>query len=195
MERCTCFLACSVDIVPVVESKPSARVPTLLTNIGKMGQGKGRRGMEEETDGRPRKGSGIESTFCLARSHDNLHDLSNNRSSNGIGSNTESQEDLLDTHSKNLRNQQEKRMGVGQRRPNSGSKIASLISSYEETAKLSQSPPPSPKRTRVGGGSQKGRRERVGRVMSIVAPHSYAKPEKLVLEVRAHTSLATVYHV
>lgn len=184
---CTCVFSCSsVDIVPVVESKPSARVPTLLTNIGK---GRGRKDVEEEVDGRPRKGSGTESTFYLARSHDNLLDLPNNHSTNGIGSNTESQEDLLDTRSKNLRNQQEKKMGVGQRRPNSGSKIASLISSYEETAKLSQSPPQSPKRTRVGGGSQKGRRERVGRVMSIVAPQSYAKPEKLVLEVRVHSPL------
>ena len=172
------------------ESKPSPRVPTLLTNIGRTEGGEEKsvkdEEREEESERIHRQGGGSKSTLYLLHSHGSLQDLSNNHSSsNGIGSNTESQEDLLDAHSKNLRNQQEKRMWSLPRRPNSGTKIANLINSYEETSQHSQSPPLSPGQL-VRGRSfddMTRKEKKVDRVVSLVAPHSYAKPEKLVLEV------------
>ena len=181
---------CSVDVVPVEESKPSPRVPTLLTNIGRTGGGEGKsvkeEAGEEESERIHRQGGGSNSTLYCLHSHGSLQDLSNNHgNSNGIGSNTESQEDLLDAHSKNLRNQEENRVWSLPRTPSSGTKIVSLISSYAETSQRSQSPPLSPGRLARGRSVDDLTRKekKVDRVVSLLAPHSYAKPEKLVLEV------------
>ena len=135
-------------------------------------------------------------TLTHALSHDSLSNdplnSSNNSSSmghnvSGIGSNTESQEDLLDScNDKNRRNRQgQKTMGE---KTNSGSKVADLISSYEETARLSQSSSESVKITRVTGEQGVEREEeevgrgKVGRVMSMVTEHAFSQPQTLILQ-------------
>ena len=68
---------------------------------------------------------------------------------------------------------------------NSGSKVANLISSYEDTAKLSQSSSESVKITRVVGEMREGEgveRGKVGRVMSMVTDHAFSQPQTLILQ-------------
>ena len=113
---------------------------------------------------------------------DHTNPVPNTDVSEGIGSNTESQEDLLDTHDKNRCNRHGKR-NMGEK-SNSGSKVADLINSYEETAKLSQSSSESVKIGRVGEVVRE--EERVGRgkvvrVMSMVTEHAYSQPQTLIV--------------
>ena len=130
-------------------------------------------------------------TFAHALSHDSLTSdpLNNSHTGSsiandvsGIGSNTESQEDLLDStrNGKNRRNcRSQKTMGE---KTNSASKVADLICSYEETAKLSQSSSESVKITRVVGEGEGVERGKVGRVMSMVTDHAFSQPQTLILQ-------------
>ena len=192
------IVSCSVDVVPVVESAPSARVPTLLTNITTPSSpphhhGEGEGEAEDEVDGSQRqddcreqqedgdkrimiKISGTESPFLHALSRECLKEIANTENS-GIGSNTESQDDLLDTQARNLHNRHEENKRLGLKRPGSGSKVANLISNYEESAKLSQG-----SSSESGGLEGRWGKDRVGRVISMVTPQSYSKPETLVLQ-------------
>ena len=194
----------SVDVVPVVESAPSAQVPTLLTNVTTPHashhhnnhhhhhhHGKGEeisdnsRDMTGGGDNTVHQNRVTESTLSQSDSHEILHNGIPNTDTLGVGSNTESQENLLDSHSKNCRNQKD----TLEEKSNSGSKVADLINTYEETAKLSQSSSDSVKSSRVEGRGEdveivgKGR---VARVMSMVVEQSYLQPpQTLVLhEVR-----------
>ena len=217
----------SVDVVPVVESAPSAQVPTILTSLptppaitpshshnhhhhrnhhhktsgrqdgsGGHRTGHKRRNSKKEGKREPGVGDTIENghqTLADALSHESLAtdplNSSHNSSStahdvSGIGSNTESQEDLLDStrNDKNRRNQ--KTMGE---KTNSGSKVADLICSYEETARLSQSSSESVKIGRVVGEGvvregEVGERGKVGRVMSMVTEHAFSQPQTLILQ-------------
>ena len=203
----------SVDVVPVIESAPSARLPT-FTSIttpptshrhhdhhhhhhskhreGRQGTGSKRLGLTNVEDtGHQRQHRESKGILKHARSHDNLHSNNNNNTTDsaGFGSNTESLENLLDAGNQNqLNHHNTHTMGE---KSNSGSKVAELISSYEETAKLSQSSSDSGrsfKMERERGEGESGERARVGRVMSIVTEHAYSKPQTLVLrEVNTHT--------
>lgn len=147
-------------------------------------------------------------TMIISRSHDNLHTHNLESSSGvGIGSNTESQEDLLDD--KNRRNRSDGKQTQMGENSNSGSKVADLINTYEETAKLSQSSSDSVKMTRVeseGRGEVEilGRRKmesgergdveivgrgKIGRVMSMVTEHAFSQPQTLVLKEVRNTIL------
>lgn len=186
------YLVCSVDVVPIVESAPSAQVPTLLTDITTStstphhnhhhhqvnGNGRGD-DRQELTPGRDDDRIKVQTRSTQSHSHDQFtHSEWNYTDVSVIGSNTESQEDLLDKNRRNHHN-----TNVLADTSNSGSKVADLISSYEESAKLSQSSSDSVK------GSVLERREktesvgkgRVGRVVSIVTECSF-KPQTLVLQ-------------
>ena len=124
-----------------------------------------------------------ESTLSHAHSHEILHNGIPNTDTSG--SNTESQENLLDTHGKNCHNQK----NTLEEKSNSGSKVADLISTYEETAKLSQSSSDSVKSSRVeegrGGDVEIVGKGKVSRVMSMMMEQSCLQPQTLVLrEVR-----------
>lgn len=225
--RTLLFSVCSVDVVPVLASAPSAQVPTIFTSLptppaittshphnhhhhhrnhhhktsgadGMHRTGHKRKGSKKEGDRKAGSDTGNgPPTITHALSHDSLSNdplnSSNNSSSmghdvSGIGSNTESQEDLLDScNDKNRRNRQgQKTMGE---KTNSGSKVADLISSYEETARLSQSSSESVKITRVSEEQGVGREEeeevgrgKVGRVMSMVTEHAFSQPQTLILQ-------------
>ena len=214
-------------MVPVVESAPSAQVPTIFTSLptppaittshphnhhhhhrnhhhktssSKDGThhrtGHKRRStkkeVKRETDSDMNENG--PQTFAHTLSHDSLTSdpLNNSHTGSsiandvsGIGSNTESQEDLLDStcNGKNRRNRRsQKTMGE---KTNSGSKVANLISSYEDTAKLSQSSSESVKITRVVGEMREGEgveRGKVGRVMSMVTDHAFSQPQTLILQ-------------
>ena len=126
-------------------------------------------------------------TMVHSRSHDCLLHTHNLESSSGvgIGSNTESQEDLLDD--RNCQNKHDRNNTQMGDKSNSGSKVADLISTYEESAKLSQSSSESVKLSRVeqsrgrGDGEILGR-NKVGRVMSMMTEHAYLQPQTLVLQ-------------
>lgn len=191
----------SVDVVPVIESAPSARVPTFTSivtpptshrhrNHTKHHHSRHSERRDEGFDSKSQtvtrrdyalstlsRGSAV--TIKHARSHDSLHN--SNADMANLGSNTESQEDLLDSQSKNrLNHHNKKTMGE---KSNSGSKVAELISSYEETAKLSQSSSDSVKSLRIerNKGSVESERAKVSRVMSTVTDRAFSKPQTLVL--------------
>lgn len=202
----------SVDVIPVVDRTPSVQIPTLLSNIGTTEQNPDKavptRHLREKK--KAHKDNGVGSNLLHTHSNDCLHELSSDRS--GIGSNTESQEDLLDTRAKNRRNRQGsettdlvldahaknlRNRHASESSSNSPStKVADLIGNFEETARLSQGSGSnrtdgfkmmSPVEVEVGGcangESVEVGKERVGRVVSTETPQSYAKPETLVLEV------------
>lgn len=199
------YLVCSVDVVPIVESAPSAQVPTLLTDITTStspshhnhhlhhvnGNARGD-DRQEVTLGRDDDRIEVQTRSTKSHSHDHLtHSEWNYIDVSVIGSNTESQEDLLD---KNRRNQHN--ANVLAEKSNSGSKVADLISSYEESAKLSQSSSDSVK------GSMMERREktetggkgRVGRVVSMVTERSF-QPQTLVLQEVSNTKCTLSHRV
>lgn len=200
----------SVDVMPLGESAPSAQVPTLLTNITTpTSRHHHSHHQHNETihvsggdqqDETPHAGEdddritaqtrGTESVFSHSRSRECLRNKYRNVDNSGIGSNTESQEDLLDTHSRNCHNQQENDALV--EKSNSGSKVADLIITYEESAKLSQSSSESPISSKVEmrGRTEVAERGKVGRVVSMMTEHSYAQPETLVLQEVRHTTLS-----
>lgn len=192
-------LVCSVDVVPIVESAPSAQVPTLLTDITTSsstshhnhhhnhvnGNGRGD-DRQELTPDKDDDRINVQTRSTQSHSHDQFaHSEWNYTDVSVIGSNTESQEDLLD---KNRRNQHNTDALAD--KSNSGSKVADLITSYEESAKLSQSSSDSVK------GSALERREktesvgkgRVGRVVSMVTERSF-KPQTLVLQEVRNTKM------
>ena len=87
--RSNSHLPHSVDIVPVVENRPHVSIPTLITEFTD----------DHQTPPARRKGSETESTLNILQSHETLLDSSIDspiHSRRGIGSNTESQEDLLE---------------------------------------------------------------------------------------------------
>lgn len=205
------YLIHSVDVVPVIESTQSAQLPTFTSIItpptahrnhnshhhskhreGRHGTNSKRRRNLTKVDnsGLPRQNKAM---LKHSRSHDNLH--TSNMDSAGFGSNTESREDLLDTRKKNNHNRHTMR-----EKSNSGSKVAELINSYEETAKLSQSSSDSVSslKTEKRGNVESGDRARVGRVMSMVTEHAYCKPQTLVLrQVNTHIiymHIHSIYH-
>ena len=146
-------------MVPVVESAASAQVPTLLTDITTPPTSHHHQrhrstnhvnGVGQDTAGGRRQdvasveeglldvwSTRTEPVLVHSCSHDSL--LRNDHVNlSGIGSNTESQEDLLETHDQNHCNRHHNKTTMGEK-SNSGSKVADLINTYEETAKLSQS--------------------------------------------------------
>ena len=218
MQSLKLFLSLSVDVVPVVESAPSAQVPTLLTNITTPhtshhhnhhhhhhhhAKGEETNGSRDNSRDLTEGGSGdnaahqtrvTESTLSHSHSHEILHNDVPNTDTLGIGSNRESQENLLDTHSKNSRNQKN---NLGEK-SNSGSKVADLINTYEETAKLSQSSSDSVKSSRVegtGGDVEIVGKGRVARVMSMMMEQSCLQPQTLVLHEVRHVHLVEMLGV
>lgn len=191
--------------MPIVESAPSVQVPTLLTNITTSTShchhnhhqdhvnGNGRRDNEQEVaqdrdDDRIKVQTRSTKQILLhSNSHDHLtHSECNDTDASVIGSNTESQEDLLDKNRSNQYN-----TNVLAEKTNLVSKVADLISSYE-SAKLSQSSSDSVKesilerreKTETAG------RGRVGRVVSMVTAHS-SKPQTIVLQEVRNTQYHT----
>ena len=201
-------------MVPVVESAPSAQVPTILTSLPTPPSSSHhqthhnhhhtktdatpthrhhtttKNTTRKETVSTDTRENGLPS-LTHRLSHESLtqdpshHDTTNTERSvshdvsggGGIGSNTESQEDLLDnTCDKNTHN----RRTMGEK-SNSGSKVADLICNYEETAKLSQSSSESVKVGRVEGEGERVGRGKVGRVMSMVTEHALDQPQTLIL--------------
>lgn len=193
------YLVCSVDVVPIVESAPSAQVPTLLkTSTSHHNNHEQHRVSSKERDDRQEVAPGgdddrtriqtrnTESIISHSHSHDFLtHSGCNNTDTSGIGSNTESQEDLLDKNHRNKHNTNELTEKL-----NSGSKVADLITSYEESSKLSQSSSDSVKISRK---SETGRRGKVGRVVSMVTEHS-SKPQTLILQEVRETHACIICH-
>lgn len=160
----------SVDIVPVVESRPSASIPTLITEITD----------DHRTPPARRKGSETESTVNSLQSHETLLDSSTDsplHSRRGIGSNTESQEDLLE----DARNQKNLKEILKYQDLSNGS-VANILNSYKHKG-VGQ-------KTVLGLGVENNGlsapviKERVERVHSTVAPRSYTAPEKLVLHAK-----------
>jgi len=164
---CTSY---SVDIVPVVESRPSASIPTLITEITD----------DHRTPPARRKGSETESTVNSLQSRETLLDSSTEspfHSRRGIGSNTESQEDLLE----DARNQKNLKEILKFQDLSNGS-VANILNSYKHKG-VGQ-------KTVLGLGVENNGlsapviKERVERVHSTVAPRSYTAPEKLVLHAK-----------
>ena len=127
-----------------------------------------------------RKGSETESTINSLQSHETLLDSSTEspfHSRRGIGSNTESQEDLLE----DVRNQKNLKEMLKYRELSKAS-VANIINSYELRGVEEKTLPGL--RVETNGISAPVIKERLERVHSTVAPHSYTAPEKLVLHAK-----------
>ena len=156
----------SVDIVPVIENRPCASIPTLINSVVTT---------TSSTVTPP-----LKRTISIGlRSHKGSHsqsgldritlDESPPRNRRNIGSNTESQEDLLEETRNN-------RLNFRQRlRDTDITSRQDVISSYEvETDENIE-------RQTVLRSSTGGGKERVEKVRSLVAPRSFQTPEKLVV--------------
>lgn len=159
--RSNSHLPHSVDIVPVVENRPHVSIPTLITEFTD----------DHQTPPARRKGSETESTLNILQSHETLLDSSIDspiHSRRGIGSNTESQEDLLEDTRITLKER------LKYHELSNESEIT-ILNSYELKDDAEE-------RTILGSQTNGfSVNERVERVQSMVAPRSCATPEKIIL--------------
>lgn len=156
----------SVDIVPVVENRPHVSIPTLITEITD----------DHQTPPTRRKGSETESTLNILQSRETLLDSSIDsplHSRRGIGSNTESQEDLLE----DTRIQRSLKERLKYHELSNESEIT-ILNSYELKDDAEERTILESLGSQTNGFSVN---ERVERVQSMVAPRSYATPEKIIL--------------
>ncbi len=160
-------LSHSVDIVPVVESHPRASIPTVITN-----------GQQTSPPSSRRKGSETESTVShLHSSQERLLDSSLESTlsiSHGFGSNTESQEDLLEDDRRPRKRNNRDRVGLGKHHRGDDAlkleRTVNILNSYDGFRKES-----------IMEEELGSHKERVERVHSLVGPRSFATPEKLIL--------------
>lgn len=156
----------SVDIVPVIENRPCASIPTIITSVVTTTTSVITPPLKRAVNIGIQSRKGCHSQSGLDRI---ILDESPPRNRRNIGSNTESQEDLLEDRRNNRRNFRERLRNTD---------LASredIINSYEQEIDGQDE-----RRSHTLG------RERVERVRSLLAPRSFNTPEKLIVESSDH---------
>lgn len=157
----------SVDIVPVIESRPCASIPTVITSavttIASVDTPPLRRTVNIGGF-RSQKGS---------YSHSGLDrialDESPPRNRRNIGSNTESQEDLLEERRKNRHNFRQRLKDTD-------------LALRQDVINSNEQEPDEHNETAAHRQGLTGGKERIERVRSLVAPSSFSVPEKLIIQ-------------
>ena len=172
--------SCSVDIVPVVENRPSATIPAVVSTSA--GTPSHHRQMvpvrRESSESAPNQRPiySIEGMTCMSA-----------RNRRNIGSNTESQEDLFEETVRNRRNRRDN----FKQKSMSKERVISLINAFENEGCPSgsrYSPEIDRSIASKDSAAVAPHKDRVERVHSLVAARSFATPEKLVL----HNAAAAV---
>ena len=156
----------SVDIVPVIENRPCASIPTIITSVVTTKTSVITPPLKRTVNIGIQSRKGCHSQSGLDRI---ILDESPPRNRRNIGSNTESQEDLLEDRRNNRRNFRERLRNTD---------LASredIINSYEHEIDGQDE-----RRSYTLG------RERVERVRSLLGPRSFNTPEKLIVESSDH---------
>lgn len=162
----------SMDIVPVVESRPCASIPTIITSVVTTTTSVVTPPLRRTVNLGIRSQKGSHSQSGLDRI---TLDESPPRNRRNIGSNTESQEDLLEERRNNRYNfrQRLKDTELISRQD--------IINSYEQTTEEQVERQPCLR-------DSTGSKERIEKVRSLIAPRSFTTPEKLIVQSPDHNN-------